>query len=153
MGRRAKNKQGPPRPLQEEGSSPNQTTGKRKASNEAAGVNQPRKKLKDASNKTIVSPRPKPVVPNGKGRPQKNQMGTKSAKKVQFSEDEDEDGWDDVEYEATEVDLKAQARWAPVQLLLVSITNVRITRSLFDDSDDEPSIAQGDLGSDDQPEE
>jgi ribosomal RNA methyltransferase Nop2 len=120
MGRRAKNKQGPPQPLQEEGPSANRSTGKRKASHEAAGGdNQPRKKLKDASNKTIVSQKSKVVAPNGKGRPQKNKVGIKPQKKVQFAESEDEEGegWEDVEDEVNEDDLKAQARWAPVQLL------------------------------------
>lgn len=122
MGRRAKNKQGAPQPLQEESSSIIRSNGKRKASNEGTGTNQPRKKLKDASNKTIVSPRSKPVAPNGKGRPQKNKNETKSRKKEQSLEDEDEDGdgWEDVEHEGNEVDLKAQARLVFVQLQPVS---------------------------------
>ncbi|KAF9453230.1 NOL1/NOP2/sun family putative RNA met [Macrolepiota fuliginosa MF-IS2] len=122
MGRRAKNKQGAPQPL--EAKLPETAKhGKRKADDEGVSTSRPNKKLKDVSNKSKgQSPsKSKPTVPNGKGRPQKSKD-----KKVRIQEDEGEstDGWEDVD---DEVDLKTQAR------------------SLFHESDDEYPTFQGDL--------
>lgn len=106
MGRRAKNKQGPPQPLQA-GLSNN---AKRKASEEAAS--RPNKKLKDVSNnsKSLSPSKSKLTVPNGKGRPRDIQEG-KKPQKVQFQEGEDkgssEDGWEDID-EADEIELRTQ---------------------------------------------
>lgn len=113
MGRRSKNKQGPPQPLDSDSLSAGRT-GKRKADDEGVSGVRPNKKLKDVSNKVKSKSlsKSKPTVPNGKGRPQEEKDEKKSKKKVQIQENEDggaesTDGWEDVD---DEIDLKAQAR-------------------------------------------
>lgn len=143
MGRRAKNKQGAPQPLepfQQSATKP----GKRKPDTESpVGASRPNKKLKDVSNKAKgpTLPKLKNAVSNGKGKPQGK--GHKTSKEGLQSESED--GWEDVE-DAT--DLKAQARFVPWSIdthTLETITQfLTHLRSLFRDSDDEFPSFRGD---------
>ncbi|KXN85473.1 Putative ribosomal RNA methyltransferase nop2 [Leucoagaricus sp. SymC.cos] len=129
MGRRAKNKQGPPQPLESEFPSTSKN-GKRKADDEGANASRLAKKLKDVSNKVKgqVTSKAKPPVANGKGRPKRAKGETGGKEKLvhipEVEEDDSADGWEDME---EEVDLKTQAK------------------SLFHDSDDELPAFQGDF--------
>lgn len=155
MGRRAKNKQGAPQPLEPFQQSTTKP-GKRKPDTESPiGASRPNKKLKDVSNKGKgpTLPKLKNAASNGKGKPQGK--GHKILK--EGSQSESEDGWEDVE---DGTDLKAQARFVPWSIehtLFWTITQfLTHFRSLFRDSDDEFPSFRGDsseLEADDDGEE
>ncbi|TFK83477.1 NOL1/NOP2/sun family putative RNA met [Polyporus arcularius HHB13444] len=117
MGRRAKNKQGDPRPIDQAYDKPSQKKlGKRKADEVDSGAKRPAKKVKE----NAVKPSKAPVAVNGKtksalkvAKPRVDQPKPKKQKQARF-EDEDEDegagsseGWEDVDDDG---DLKAQAK-------------------------------------------
>jgi len=103
MGRRAKNKQSPPQPL-EPGNLSGSKLVKRKAENDGPVPSRPNKKLKDVSNKAKYQSASNPSVSKGKIRQ------AKDAKKnqVRLVESEEGSGWEDME--DGEVDLKVQAK-------------------------------------------
>ncbi len=119
MGRRAKNKQGDPRPIDQAYDKPSQKKlGKRKADEVDSGAKRPAKKVKE----NAVKPLKAPVAANGKtksalkvAKPRADQPKPKKQKQARFEdEDEDEDegagsseGWEDVDDDG---DLKAQAK-------------------------------------------
>lgn len=112
MGRRAKNKQGPPQSLGNE-FPPTSKYGKRKAEDEGSAAPRQNKKLKHVFNKKPQStPKSNPTAPNAKGRSQKGSDGKIQKNQVQFEEDADkiDSGWEDVDEE--EENLKAQAKYA-----------------------------------------
>ncbi|GJE87185.1 NOL1/NOP2/sun family putative RNA methylase [Phanerochaete sordida] len=130
MGRRAKNKQGAPEPLEDAhaGARPSaKKLGKRKADGDDDAPKRPAKKLREAD---VKKGKGAPKALAKKGVEKKGKAPTKAAKKVQESEDEDGDedelmqggsseGWEDVD---EDFDTKAEAK------------------SLFRDSDEEGDL-------------
>ena len=105
MGRRAKNKQSPPQPLEPESLS-GPKLAKRKAENDGSVPSRPNKKLKDVSNKAKHQSASNPSVSKPKGKIRQ----AKDAKKnqVRSVESEGGSGWEDME--DGEADLKTQAK-------------------------------------------
>ncbi|KAI4527500.1 NOL1/NOP2/sun family putative RNA met [Schizophyllum commune Loenen D] len=116
MGRRAKNKQGPPAPLEDDSHS-TKKLGKRKAPADG-DIESPKsaKKVKNADGKG----KSKPVQA---GKENSSKKGKKSKAKAADSDDDAGSGWEDVEDD----DIKAKAK------------------SLFQDSDDDEGAFIGDL--------
>ena len=105
MGRRAKNKQSPPQPLDLRPLSGSKSA-KRKAENDDS---RPKKKLKDVSNKVKHQSPSNPSVLKSKGRLQKSKDARKKqTRSVESEEGEEGSGWEDMEDDET--NLKAQAK-------------------------------------------
>jgi len=104
MGRRAKNKQSPPQPL-EPGNFSGSKLAKRKAENDGPIHSRPNKKLKDVSNKAKQSAsNPSILKPKGRVR----QARDTDKNQVRSVESEEGSGWEDAEDDET--DLTAQAK-------------------------------------------
>ena len=135
MGRRAKNKQSPPEPLDAKPTPSSKKLGKRKADSDDLDGKQsqrPSKKVKDGQG----NPKPK-----AKGISKLTKGPKKKGKSVSFDDQDSGDGWEDVD---DDVDLKTHVKFVVLVIFLRFIAQ-RAARSLFDDGDEEDPDAQLDL--------
>jgi ribosomal RNA methyltransferase Nop2 len=135
MGRRAKNKQSAPEPLDPKPTPSSKKLGKRKADSDDLDGKQ--------------SQRPSKKVKDGQGNPKAKTKGTskptkgskKKGKYIASDGQDSGDGWEDVD---DDVDLKAHVKFVVLVIFLRFIAQ-QAARSLFDDGDEEDPDAHLDL--------
>ena len=134
MGRRAKNKQSAPEPLNAKPTPSSKKLGKRKADSDLDGKQsqRPSKKVKDGQG----NPKPK-----AKGTSKQTKGSKKKGKSVSFDDQDSGDGWEDVD---DDVDLKTHVKFVVLVVFFRFIAQ-RAARSLFDDGDEDDPDAHLDL--------
>lgn len=140
MGRRAKNKQAPPNPLEPKRYTP---SSKRKAEvlDDAAPAGKSVKKVRQAEGGT-TKPRRRDSG-KAKGRGKETKPATKGKGKSAPAAEEDEEDWEDMDDNEEEGDLKALGKYVYHILLGVRVSSYLCVRHMFEASDEDAGAYSG----------